>query len=644
MTKKIGVAVNETTALILRIIILYIIYNITRIIFYIYNKDIIGSVTFGDIPSILVGGFYFDSASIFYVNLPIIAFSLLPFRFTASKAYQRALMVLFALINGAALLINMADIIYYEFKLAKIASDDLQYAGEDNFATLVGGFFTTYFVGFMLWLAIVIAMVWLAFRFVKIKPKSQTIGWLFYPIRIIKLALFAAFAIVAIRGYTVSKATFPLTMADATRFVKPQHASLALSNPFCLIRTLGQKSVKLTYFTPQERDLLFETTHTADSASLLFKDTKPNIVIITLESFGSAHIKALSDSFKPQQSSYTPFLDSLIGESMSYNRAFQSGIRSIDAMPAIWGSIPSFERHFLSLPQSIGKYEALPTILKSMGYSTSFHHGATASSLSFRSFGVMAGVEQYFMQEEYESKNGKDDFDGKWGIWDHKFLPFTIENISAQQEPFMATIFTMSSHNPYDLPPGFEGKFKKGTLEIHELISYSDWALQDFFERAKKEPWFENTLFVITADHGSGSDNKKYLAMPYSHMVPLMFYMPKMGMKGVDNRVASHIDISPTILGMLGYQKPYFAFGSDLRSTERSDFAVIYSGSAYYMVEDKLEMLFDTKKVSAIYDYNKMDENNLVDSIDYTQKLDTLKAYLQSYYDRLTEQNFEPKN
>lgn len=638
--KSISRGVVETT--ILRVLVLLVLYAISRVLFYINNSDLIGSVEWGDLPSIIHGSFVYDIISILYINLAFIVFSLLPFHFTAKRWYNRSLLILFVATNLVGFFFNVSDIFYYEFKMARVASDDLGYFGEGNKWLLIGSFIRDYFWGLVLWLGFTALATWLCFRVITTDYSRTLRGWLFYIIRSITLVVAVTFSIIAIRGFSISKATFPISMADATRYVKAEHASLILSNPFCLIRTLSSSTPRLSYFEQSRSEELFPITHRADSSSLLFPDKKPNIMIIVLESFGSAHLKPLSDMFEADRESYTPFLDSLMGESMLFTSCFQSGLRSIDAMPAIWASIPTFGRHFLSMPQSVGRYKATPELLKEMGYTTSFHHGADENSLSFKSFGQMAGVDNYYMQPAYEAAHGTDDFDGYWGIWDHKFFPFTVENLSKQSEPFLATLFTLSSHNPYDLPKGFENRFKKGTLEIHELMSYSDYALSELFKEARKQPWFDNTLFIITADHGSGADNSKYLSMPYSNMVPLLLYMPSKGLKGRDDRVVSHIDIMPTILGMVGYDKEYFAFGSDIFSGEHRNFAAAHSGSSYYLIDKEQITVFSGESVTELYDYRKYDGKNIINQVDYSGKSDTLKAYLQNYYHRLQERNYQP--
>jgi phosphoglycerol transferase MdoB-like AlkP superfamily enzyme len=443
------------------------------------------------------------------------------------------------------------------------------------------------------------------------------------------MAVMAVVIVFFVRGATFAMASFPITMNDAFLYTEnPTHTSVILSNPFCLLRTMGKtkKVLNLNYFDESIAQKLSPTTHRISPGEDFDIDSKTNVVLIVLESFGEAHIKSMSDQFKPGNESYV------------FTNAYQSGLRSIDALPAIWASIPSFKEHFLSLPNSVASYHALPECMDEMGYQTAFFHGGVRESMGFVSFGKTAGVKQFYSRQEYEAEMGTDDFDGKWGIWDHKFLPYVHKKLNGFKSPFFATVFTLSSHHPYSIPAEFETKFTEGTLPIHRTIRYSDYSLQQFFEGIKNEPWYNNTLFIVTADHGSGADNDKYRKQPNEYAIPLLFFKPNSNFKGKDDRVMQHIDIMPTLLGMLDYDKPYFAFGKDHfdKGESNSHFAVNFSNSAFNFTTDNYYYQFNEKEVTAKFDYRKdpLGKNNLNPGATATdlEAIQRFKAFLQEYY------------
>jgi phosphoglycerol transferase MdoB-like AlkP superfamily enzyme len=118
--------------------------------------------------------------------------------------------------------------------------------------------------------------------------------------------------------------------------------------------------------------------------------------------------------------------------------------------------------------------------------------------MGFLGFGNILGYNHYYGKTEY---NNDEDFDGVWGIWDEPFFQFFSKTLTTKKQPFMATLFSVSSHEPYKVPEKYKNKFPKGTVNIHESIGYTDYALKQFFATAKKQPWYNNTIFVFVADH-----------------------------------------------------------------------------------------------------------------------------------------------
>lgn len=638
MTKPI----NDFLTFACRILFLYVIFGLCRIGFYFYNADLIGQISWSEVPSLLKGSFIFDSGSIFYINLPFLFFSLIPFRFRQRKGYQVFLMWLFVIVNSVGLAINLADMFYYPFKLGRLASDDLHFLSNGNFGLLLKSFFADYWYGFLGWIALG-ALLLYGFRKIGYRPTVIRNNAVYYISQTLLLGLAGLFAIVMIRGGNMSSATFPINISDAGLYASPSKTGLILSNPFVMIRTSSQSFSYPEYYTEEELEEIYTPVHYPSDSSRLRIEGKPNIMLVILESFASAHIKELSDQFDSERPSYTPFLDSLIREGYVFANAYHNGSRSIDALPSLWASIPTLKKQFLAMPQSMAPYHALPECLKEMGYTTAFLHGAVRESMSFVAFGKTVGVERFFSQEDYEEIHGKGDFDGQWGIWDHKFFPFVAEKIETLPHPFFATLFTLSSHHPFKLPQGFEGRYPKGTLPLHHMLSYSDEALKEMFRKLSRNDWYNNTIFIFVADHGSGADNEKYLRVPHNFAVPFLLYSPG-GLlpKGTDQRPAGHIDLMPTLLGLLDYPKPYFAFGQDLFSTDKPGYTMNYMG-AFNTIADSLVYIFNEHEFTGIYDYHTdpLQENNLASAAQPEDPgMRWTKAFIQQYYKHLKEKNY----
>lgn len=612
---------------------MYVVMGLCRVIFYIYNSDLLPSIATADIPEIIHGSLIFDSASIFYTNLLFIFLSLIPLHFTDKKIWQKILAWVYLITNGAAILLSLTDTFFFPFKLSRLVGDDVHYMGEGNSVSLFFSFLFEYWYAVIFLGGILYLLYFVGFKVFTItrSRKYWVNTMMFYIVQSAILFGAVIISVIAIRGFNVSKASFPITVSDAANYAHPKYSSIIMSNPFAFIRTLGHKISEPTFkVNGEEFRPIIEPTEAPYSI------TGMNIFIITLESFGTAHIRSIAEESPVSEGDFTPFLDSLFTKGTLFINGYQGGIRSIDAMPSIWSSIPSFTKNFLSYPQSQGSYHALPHILSTIGYSTSFMHGSVSTSMSFKAFGQMTGVNNFVFRDNYEAKYGKGDFDGKWGIWDNKFLPFILEETSNLQEPFLNTIFTLSSHHPYALPSEeLKDKYPSGKVPILRPIAFVDDVLKDFFKRASKEDWYENTLFIITADHGSGADNEKWKNYPYSHRVPIFFYTPNgvIPAQRIEKTV-SHIDIAPTILAMMDYDMPFFGYGASMFDENRT-FAAMGNGDTYSFVEG------DT--------YYQFNNNGLIDVINFKtgesitpneDKEEFYKSYLKSYFTNLRKKNF----
>ncbi|KOS06467.1 hypothetical protein AM493_10785 [Flavobacterium akiainvivens] len=635
----------------LRLLVVYVAYMLCRIVFYNYNNSLIDPLEHTSSWSLIRGSFMFDTVSIIYSNILFIALSLIPLRRAEGRHWQKAAFWAFMIPNALGLAINVADIFYFPFKQARIVLSDFILLSEIN-GGIFADFVSDFWYGFLFYFAL-LALLWFGYKAIKQKEARQpatnlryyTIGWASLSVAAIVLVFF-------VRGATFSSSSYPINMNDAFLYTtNPTHTSVILSNPFCLLRTISRaKKISCEhYFDDQAAHHMAPTTHTCTDWNNHDIDRNTNVMVIILESFGKAHIKGLSDQFKPGQESNTPFIDSLIGQSYVFTNAFQNGRRSVDALPAIWASIPSFKDHFLALPNAVAQYHALPACMEEMGYSTAFFHGGVRETMGFVSFGKTAGIDDFYMREEYEAEHGTADFDGKWGIWDHKFMPFVHSKLNTMHQkgkPFFATYFSLSSHHPYALPKEMENKFSEGTMPIHKVIKYSDYALKEFFNSIKNEPWYNNTLFVITADHNSGADSKKFNKQPYEYSIPIMFFKPGGKFVGKDDRVIQHIDVMPTLLGMLDYNQPYFAFGTDHFDpvAGKNHFALNHANGVYNCTTDKYCYFFNEKEVIAKFAYktDPLCKKKLPLTAEDDDTINRMKAYLQEYAWHLNKRDYVP--
>ncbi len=594
-------------------------------------------LSFAELGRIMIGGLKFDLSGVLYFNLFYILFQIIPFEFRYNRIYQRVLKYIFFFFNGLALALNIADYVYYRFTIKRATAEVFEsFANEKNKAMLSLQFMYDNWQATLLWILLIFLMVYFYSKVKLVRPNPEN-KLSYHIINFLLLPVLIGLTVAGLRG-GFRHSTRPITISHAAKYTEnPRNVPLVLNTPFSLLRTFNKKTLKKPdYFAEEELDKIYNPhyiPHHSDSFE------HKNIIIIILESYSREYIGAFNrDLENGTYKGYTPFMDSLISFSKVYSVSLANGRKSIDAMPSILASIPSLETPYTISHYSNNQINGMPFLLKQKGYYSAFFHGAPNGSMGFDSFAKMAGFNDYFGLDEYPDKN---DFDGIWGVWDEEFFQFFADKIDTFQEPFFLSIFSVSSHHPFNLPERYEGKFEEGPIPVLKVVRYTDHALRLFFERIKEKPWFNNTLFVITADHASESIHKEFQNDFGYFCIPIIFYMPGSGVQGMDQKIAQQIDIMPTLLNYLDYDQEYIAFGNDLFNDSTETFAFNTSGSTYHLFyKDYLLEMIEGKTVS-MYNYStdQFLSENLVDKKPDVQHImeTKLRAIIQSYNTRLID-------
>jgi len=630
--------------LLYRIFILMMLYSISRIGFYMFNTSYFSDISFSHFMRLMFGGLKFDISAIIYTNSLYIILYLLPLPFRYNRTYQNILKWIFYITNGLALASNIADFFYFEFILKRSTADVLMFAKEGNIFTLLGLFLFDYWRGVVFWTFMIFIVV-KTYSIYKVKRPEPLKKLPFYISGSIWLIISLYFCVIGMRG-GFTGTTRPITLGNAGAYTnKPLEMAIVLNTPFAIIRTLNKMPLKKEdYYSDQELKKIYTPIHLPQ----MNKEFKPiNVVVIIMESFAKEYVGALNKKLdNGQYQGYTPFLDSLIGQSKSFQWAFANGRKSIDALPSIVASIPSMVQPYVTSNYAANDINSIASLLKTKGYQTSFFHGAPNGSMGFDAFMKIAGYDKYFGMNEY----GNDaDFDGSWGIWDEEFLQYMDTEIDKMKVPFLATFFSVSSHHPFKIPEKYKGKFREGTLDFHIPIQYSDMALRKFFERASKESWYQNTLFVITADHSNHAWHDEYKTSIGDFSVPIVLYHPgNPELKGTDSTIVQQMDILPTIMGYLNYDKKFMAYGINMLDPDAEHFAVNYNNNTYQIIKGKYVLQFLEEKTIAVYDYmdDPLLKHNLLGKLPEIQEnmLRLLKAFIQQYNNRMLDNELVIKN
>ncbi len=621
-----------------RIALLYVVLMLCRIVFYLYNRSLIGPIETGEFTSLLKGSLLFDTASIVYANLLFAVLSLLPFRFRERGWWRQILFWYYAIVNSILIVtVNLADCVYFRYTQKRFTADEIFFADNSNSAQLLLKFAAENWYLPLIGVLLIVLLVRGYGR--RITPQSplRDVWYIRYPIDTLSLVLVVLLGIAGMRG-GMTRMTRPITLSNATLYTpSSEKANMILSNPFCILRTISSSgSIQYTrYFPDEELDRYFTPVHRPDSTAADLKGR--NVVIFIMESMSAEHSAYLKPELytDSQQKGYTPFLDSLMSRSLCFDRMYANGSRSIQAMPCVLGSIPSFKQPFVLMPQSLGKSRQLPQILADNGYGTLFFCGSERGSMGFGAYARSAGVERLVSREDYEAVHGTNDFDGYWGIWDEPFLQFMGEELTKTSEPFMATLFTLTSHHPFEVPERYRDSLPDGTTKIHKGVAYDDMAFRRFYHRFQHEEWFRRTIFVFVADHVSSEKMaEETRTFPGNYHIIGFIHTPDGALAPQRMKeTVQQIDLMPTLLGLLGNREPYFAFGRDVLSEQdRDPWAVVYD-SEFRAITDNGYLSLDEGGNSAATGNSQPDSLTI-------QRQNRLKALIQQYYRHIEAKNY----
>lgn len=642
------------------LLLAYVVYMICRIEFVCLNWGTF-SAEFHQLSfaELLKGSLAFDTSAILYTNALYALLLLLPLRVKESQIWQNAAKWLFITVNSLAAITNLADSVYFTYTGHRTTmSVTGEFANESNILAII----TTEFINHWYLVTFGILLIFFIIKATATPRGARRSSPLsFYLTQTVTLLLFVPLCIGGMRG-GFTTAVRPITISNANQYVNhPTEAAIVLNTPFSLIRTIGKNVfADPAYFTQSEMENLYspvrhcsnDSTRIDTQAEAPKVAKRKNVVVVIVESFGREYISKYNEGFiKEGYKGYTPFIDSLLSVSLTYDYTFANGRKSIDAMPSILSSIPHFIEPFFLTPASLNDISGMAGELGKCGYESAFFHGADNGSMGFEAFSRTTGYKHYYGRTEYKEDSrfgGDKDFDGTWAIWDEPFLQYYALKMTEMREPFITTVFTASSHHPYAVPEQYKEVFTDdGVNPMHKCISYTDMALRRFFQTASRQPWYQNTIFVLTADHTNILTHKEYSTDLGLYCIPILFFDPSGELPRVRKAgIAQQIDIMPTMLNYLGYNKPYIAFGIDLLNTPAEDtWAVTNNGGIYQYAKGDYVIHFDGSKTVAAYNYKTdwMLKKNLIGDPSLKPTLhdmeQTLKALIQSYMQRMTQNN-----
>jgi hypothetical protein len=623
-----------------RLLLALAVFSLTRLCFYACNRSFFADLPPADVLALFLAGLRFDLAALAYLYGIVALLHFVPARVYADRRFRRVLKRLFLTLSGLVLIFGLADSLFFPFQQKRLTAEIFSglWLGAD-FLRLLPRLLADYWYAVV---GIIILLIGVARLYPADGPPPPSAGTRGWAQRLAGFSLGAAtvllFVVLARGGLQLR----PLTPLSAV-LSAPTAAGLALvqNTPFTLLHSLAAPGMpRLGHFSRERLAALYDPEQRYPD-----RPFRPrNVVIIILESFGRELVGALHD--RPG-AGHTPFLDTLIGEGLVFSEAYANGVRSMEALPAILAGIPSYRNEpYLMSAYTANRILALPAMLARHGYHTALFHGGHNGTMAFDQFARLAGFAEYCGLDEYDGPAAG--LDGSWGVYDEEFLQYAAARLAGYAEPFMAVVFTLSSHHPYKVPERYRERFAAGATAFQRSIAYADYSLGRFFERARQEGWYSNTLFVLVADHGAPEGTPPSRTSQGIYRIPLLFHAPyDPRLRGRDARIAQQTDIFPTVVDLLGLDAPLVAFGRSLLGERTEPYALAHAGGLYTMVGDGECLLHDGTQPVAFYHYADdpllLRDLRTIESQRVGMLEIRLKAILQSWNNRLLDDALWPE-
>jgi phosphoglycerol transferase MdoB-like AlkP superfamily enzyme len=606
--KKIPVFVKITVKLYL---LLIAIYTAFRVALLLLNLDRVGTTTFSEVVRAFVMGVRFDVVTIgFIIAIPTIILILFSFFGRKSRVFEIIytwfLTVCFTFTFG----ICSADIPYFEqfFDRFNITAFEWMATGDSVFVfkmifeepTYILMMIPVLMAGFVFW--------FFANRIMKNSTSWESVGYLRYSVYTL---LLGGLIFIGMRGRLNEKS--PIMVGTAYFCNNAMLNQLGLNPNFTLARSWLDSldhDNQTVRFMPDEEAIenmqqylgIEKPNEEYPLARAVEGSPNPkdyNVIVVIMESMSYNKTAHGGNS-----RNLTPFLDSLMDKSLSFNNCYTSGTHTYCGIYTTFTSYPVVFRNHALKRIPVLQYDGFAAVLQNLGYQTAYFTTHDKEFDNVAGFLSLNEVERVVSQADYPVSEVKTTL----GVPDDYMFRYSMDvydNMAAQGKPFFAAMMTASDHGPYYIPDYFE---PRSTELKYQITEYADWSLQRFMELASTKPWYDNTLFVFVADHGAALDTDYSIPLSYFHS-PLVFYIP--GMEAVASEaLASQMDIFPTVMGILG--KPYVnnTFGIDLLNDSRP--YVYFMGDNKYGVLDG-EWLFINKPGAGkkgLYKYRDKDITN----------------------------------
>ena len=586
-------------------------------------------------------GVPFDLSAALYFNVLFILMRILPAQFTYNKVYLKVTDWIYYITNTLAIVLNLGDSIFYQFNNSRLRFYTLmEYVKDSNFWGIISGYFIDYWWAVIAGILYIGLMIFL-YKRVRITNTSSYSSTVKLYVR--KWAIFIItgfFVFLGIRGHL--RLEHPVAIDDAIHGTKNNcDLNLVLNTPFSILRSSrkGNELHEYSFYTSDELNKIRTSIH-LPNGNPDNNLTKKNIVIIILEGVGQMYLDSVNPIEEAKGEGLMPFMDSLCNVSLVPVNTYATGKASIGGTTAVIGGFPSFGNFkYMVSPYNANIIDSFSNILDKDGYSSVFYGGGNKGSVSLEATIHAFGINKFIDREKF----GDDKyFDNNWGIFDHAMAKYIVNDLSNTKEPFFAGWTTLSSHSPFIIPEYYGANYKNKEQGVDRAMEYVDESLKEFFSYAKTKEWYNNTIFIITSDHGTRDKRANHINKYTEPRIPMIIFTPDGSIKPQKvMRVMAQYDILPTTLALINHDKPYISLGNNLFDDNVPHYAINYIDNLFQIISEDLLVEFDADKdmICNVYDIKKdyllkqplkNYDKSRVDSM-HTY----LRAFLQDYNHRM---------
>ncbi len=382
-----------------------------------------------------------------------------------------------------------------------------------------------------------------------------------------------------------------------------------------LIKDTGRTDNPFAEFSKEEADQLLSKLKHPDPSSInhIQTDSATNVILIIWESFTAKIVSSLGGV-----PGVAPRFDSLSQEGIFFTRLYATGDRSDKGLIGILSGYPAQPTtSIITIPSKTATLPSLPKYFRSKGYHTSFYYGGETEFANIKSYLLQQGFDRIVDKSKFKAR----DMNSKWGAHDHIVFNRLLSDLDAQPTPFFTTLFTLSSHEPFEVPAE---TVIKGTDNEHKFLNahhYTDASLGAFIDQAKTKSWWKNTLIVIVADHG--------------HPLPVLsdkkidqFRIPMLWLGGVVRQpgvtidtLGSQTDLASTLLGQMNHPSDDFQWSNNLFKVNRTPYAFYAFNNGFGWVTPKGDVVFDNTGKREIEKWGESAEKDKRTGMAYLQTL-----------------------